>query len=173
MKLIEAMKKLRVIEKRMSDNAEKIHEYAAYVSTERLPFESEGYDPETIARLRPNHGAKQRAPSLPVGQERQPPGATRDGNDPGGVADGLVHRGVGPRRSGCCEKRRRQHDRARRFQETTPRISTGALRQKRGQTPCPLEDHPLFRRRRARPTASVRTSRCTRPCACFSTVASR
>lgn len=41
MKLIEAMKKLRVIEKRMADNSHKIEEYSAFVSTERLPFETE------------------------------------------------------------------------------------------------------------------------------------
>lgn len=51
MKIIEAMKKLKVIEKRMDHNNVKIQEYASYISTEKLPFGDEETQKEEVNKL--------------------------------------------------------------------------------------------------------------------------
>lgn len=51
MMLVEAMKTLRIIEKKMDDNTSDIQRYASQVSTERPYFETEGKQRETIKEL--------------------------------------------------------------------------------------------------------------------------
>ncbi|MEA3506247.1 MAG: hypothetical protein U9R36_01950, partial [Elusimicrobiota bacterium] len=51
MKLVEAMKKLRVIEKRMKGNNEEITRYSSMVSTERPLFESEAKQEQEVKNL--------------------------------------------------------------------------------------------------------------------------
>jgi len=51
MKLVEAMKKLKVIEKRMKSNCEEITRYSSMVSTERPLFETESKQEQEVLNL--------------------------------------------------------------------------------------------------------------------------